>query len=431
MVPRDRAKAIFKALDGPPGPEDKKPPEPASTPPTGPDEPAGVEAAPGEEPAAPGQTEEQLPESIRKALKEISDPALRKRLTDDHFRLRHWDKLGSRLGMKVSDLEGYVVKAVQMAPSLDVLEHIGATAGIANQLVSAFNDGSPESFQKFAEAQFRINPTSFVNYVGFLLGKYDTLRDGVRQVDPALAKTLQASVDGLADSRVKNLIGNLRKTSDGETRAGRESVLGEVADELEKYLGWSERGEEPPAPAGPDPRDAELAKFKAERQQQQQRRQRALVGSVYDTAGGQLAPAVSEYVKGLTAGYPPKAIEKIAAQIEDALYDALLSNRHVRDRAVSIHQSGRYDKQHHDRLVSFYIEQGKRLLPLLGEPVIADWKATIGPVRAREAAKVEQYARKRDIGATGAPPPPRVEAPPRGGDPKDIFAHLDRMAERG
>jgi hypothetical protein len=435
MVPKDRARAIFASLDGASTTEGPKSPEPEKTEPsrTGlPERAAETSESAGDEPAAaPGQTEEQLPENIRKALQEIADPALRKRLSDDHFRLKRWDKLGSRLGMKMPDLEGYIMKAVKMAPSADVLDHISVTARVANQLVSDFNTGTPEAMEKFAAAQFKINPQSFVNYVGFLLGKYDTMYNGLRNIDPPLARTLQSSVDSLADSRVKNLVTNLRRTAEAETKQGRESVLGEVADELERFLGWDKKVAEPEKPSAPDPRDVELAKLKAEREAQTQGRQRAMVNSVYDIAGHRLASDVNDYVTKLTTGYPPKAVEKIKAQIEEALYNDLLTgNKHIRDRAISIHQAGRYDKNHHDRLVNFYIEQGQKLLPLLGESIINEWKETIGPVRTRDAARIEQHEKRRDVGAAGAPPKPKIEPAPSGRDPKKLFDYLDRVAEQ-
>lgn len=434
-VPRSAMDKIFAELDSAGGDVSEAPEAAAAPPPIAKvpsSEPPPPDPAQVAEQAAPG--EEQLNQSVRDALKAIPDPRLRKQLADGQFILRDLSKAGLPLPAVRQFIQD-APKYLEIAPTVETLQSMAETSRLANGLGSDFMTGTPEGYQNFAGALVQANPESFVGLVDFVLGNSTEIVKALQtNLGTEIASQYRGAIDRFCDGIFANVATAMRAKAE---EGGDSEVLGEVAEELEKFLGLDKaKAQAQAGPARPDPRDQRIAALEAEKAQQVQQARERFASGVYNTAGQHLDQQIASFVnsKGNLTTNQRTALDK---QIGDRLYEILLTNEAIQQKHQAIERSGRWDKAHFDQLTQLYKTAGERLLPQVAANVYREFWSLVGPEVSNRQAKITAQVQRRDVGASGAPTAPRPAAPqlPSGvrGEKawKHLFAGIDAAAEQG
>jgi hypothetical protein len=434
-IPRSKAQEIWDQIDQ--GAGTKTPEEGGAT---TPDElladteipvagtPEITEPAPPVEPAvvdpSASPNEATLPPKLRDSLKAITDPKVRAYLADS----AHMRATFQKTGLPFAQLNQFIAEApqyLQKAPTLDVLDHIATTAEQANAISSEFMAGTDEGFKNFNQTLLEAGPVPFVQNLGFLFNNLDAIAGVVKQnFGDNLYRQIEQFRDGLIDRGVSHLIAKMRAEA---TEGGDKEVLGEVADELEKYTGLKERVAARAQPRRADPRDLRIQALETEKERAVAEQREHFASSVFSQAGGTIEKNVTDLVTKKGSGFTQEAREELSKAISDAIYNELLNNPNVVSRVKAIDAAGKWDQAHQEQRVKFYESAAERLLGTIAPPMLKRMAQLTSPGIAQRQQKVAAQIARKDPGASGSPPRPRVEMP-KSSNPKEIFDHLDQLA---
>lgn len=388
------------------------------------------EPAPTADPALEAAAGEgELPQKVRDALKVLNNKPLENALAEAYHVTREIKKTG----LPVATIRQFIQDApkyLEVAPSLDVLQHMAETSAFATDLGTGFVDGSTEGYQKFTGALLQSNPQSFVGYADFLLRNSDKFVAGLSQHYGAeVAGAFARATDSFRDEGNRNVIQNMRAIAEAAEKNGKpdDEVWAEVADKMEEFLRLKENDQ--PRANRPDPRDEKIRRLETEKQQQAATHVAQFTDGVFNTAGHHLEGKVASFLDSRIKGYPDEARADILELVSKKLYSELLENKHIKARARAIENSGRYDRDHFQKLSKFYIETGERLIGNIAAPILNKYAKITAPRRTEEKERLDRHQARRDPGASGGPPSAAAVKPLSSyKSPKDIFAALDAQA---
>jgi hypothetical protein len=433
-VPKSKAQELWAKFDADaatktPG-EQAAPPEGITVdqiPEAKPPEQAAPEAPAAVDPQA-SPNEATLPPKLREHLKSITDPKARAYLADS----AHMRATISRTGLPFAQLNQFISEApqyLQKAPTLDVLNQIAQTAEEANSIGADFLSGAEDGHARFSQKLLSAGPVPFVQYLGFLFNNTDYMIGALRQnFGEALGAQVEQFRDNLMDRGISNVVARMRAGQKEADEAGKESVLGEVADELEKFVGLKERSEARTARPRVDPRDLRIQTLEQQNQQALVQQREQFTSGIFQQAGNVIDKSIVDIVTKKASGFTQEAKNECIEAIGNQLYSQLLTNKNVVARVNAIDQTGRWDAAHSKQRIDFYTSAAERLIGVIATPILQRMAQITGAGRVARQQKVAAQIERRDPGASGSPPRERIPMP-TGRDPKELFAYLDKQAE--
>jgi hypothetical protein len=347
------------------------------------------------------EMEAKWPGKFREEIKEIKDPKVRKALAADHFKAKALTNSGLRIG----ELQ----ERANLAPTLEIAQHHKAVYDDVVALNDAFNSGTPEGHQRFAEALNANNPMAFEQFVE---NSFATLP----RAFPGLAKKY-------ADHIGKNMIAWARQQS----AALGDPDIAAAADIFESTFRLGQAEQAVAAQPADDPRLQRLEEYERQEAQRAATERQQFLDSAYTLAGN---TAFGEVTKWADTAFPHANHEGkawVVEQVARALYQEVTSNRDLAETLKKIVEATNDQEQGKQAIARTILNFIRQKSPAIRAQQGRRFHAMTSAERVKREEKTAQVLSIKDVGAGGVGTQPQApqKSNPKGRSMDEIFDEFE------